>query len=213
MFWRISMIFSMIMTAGGVFVLIGEEGTQALYVLPFFVLFDIISYRKYRDIKSGKAAERKEKAKEIKDLRYRTLLGKHQAGLPLPQDSHCTILMEDSCFKITGGGNEFRLDKGKITEMCVKTDVEIQRQYVSSSGGAVAGAMVFGALGAIVGGRAKEKTNRTYTYYLIFTYRSNDEINYVSFEIGQAYLSKANMWCREIRNQIGGNSQNPTIEL
>ena len=211
MFWRIGMIFSMIMTAGGVLALIVEKGTEPLFVLPLFVLFDIISYRKYRDIKSGKADERKEKAKEIKDLRHRTILGKHQAGLPLPQDSYCTILIEDSCFKITGGGNEFRLDKGKITEMCVKTDVEIQRQYVSSSGGAVAGAMVFGALGAIVGGRVKEKTNRTYTYYLIFTYRSNDEINYVSFEIDSVY--KAGKWCREIQNRIGGNSQNPTIEL
>lgn len=42
--------------------------------------------------------------------------------------------------------------------MCIKTDKEIQQQYVSSVGGAVGGAVLFGPLGAITGGRAKKKT-------------------------------------------------------
>ncbi|MEH2944892.1 hypothetical protein VSQ32_19130 [Lachnospiraceae bacterium KK002] len=52
----------------------------------------------------------------------------------------------------------FELEKSKITDMCIKTDKEIQQQYVSSVGGAVGGAVLFGPLGAITGGRAKKKT-------------------------------------------------------
>ncbi len=69
--------------------------------------------------------------------------------MPIAQDSDSVIVMEHDFFRIKGGGNEFCLSKNKITDMCLKTDFEIERQYVSSAGGAVAGAIVFGALGAI----------------------------------------------------------------
>ncbi len=49
---------------------------------------------------------------------------------------------------------------------------------------------------------------------LFFTYRSEDEINYISFEISQSdYVGKAWKWSRELRNQIAENSQNQIVEL
>ncbi len=141
------------------------------------------------------------------------ITGKHQAGLPLSQDTSCEITVENDCFKISGGGNVFELKKNKITDIAVKTDAEIQKQYVSSIGGAVAGGMVFGPLGAIVGGRAKEKKTTTITYYLIFTYRSKDEIDYASFEIPFNCFYKAQKWRKDFQNQATSNDINNSIEL
>ena len=68
--------------------------------------------------------------------------------------------------------------------MCVKTDTEIQQQAVSSIGGAIAGGVMFGPLGAIIGGRAKNKKVKTVTKYLIITYiNDNEEIKYIGFDI------------------------------
>lgn len=116
----------------------------------------------------------------------------------------------DDEFQISGGGNNFVLQKDKISEISVMTDTEIQKQYVSSIGGAVAGGVVFGPLGAIVGGRAKEKKTKTKTYYLIFTYVSDNEVRYMSFEIEYAVTLKASKWRSDAR---GRTSSQDKIEL
>lgn len=106
----------------------------------------------------------------------------HAAGLPIPEGVQCEISSYPNKIAIVGNGLEFNLDKERITDVCVKTDVEIQKQYVSSVGGAIGGAILFGGLGAVVGGRAKEKKSKTTTYYLIFTYTKDGDVNYASFE-------------------------------
>jgi len=54
---------------------------------------------------------------------------------------------------------------------------------VSSVGCAVGGAVLFGPLGAMVGGRAKEKTSRVIEYYFIITYHGKTgDLEYLSFE-------------------------------
>ena len=68
--------------------------------------------------------------------------------------------------------------------MCIKTDTEIQNQAVSSVGGAIAGGVMFGTLGAIIGGRAKTKKVKTITQYLIITYIGElGELKYIGFDI------------------------------
>lgn len=210
MVWLILLIFSLVMTIGGAAGLAFGGSTEAIPALIFFAILDIVFFKKYSDKKSGKADKRKQEKKESKELQERTVYGLHQAGLPLAQDAACTIADEGDSFKISGGGNNFELQKRKITSIDVKTDVEIQKQYVSSAGGAIAGAMVFGALGAIVGGRTKEKKTTETTYYLIFTYRSNNEISYISFEIQYGAIKKIDKW----KNEVQGNfEQTETIEL
>ena len=60
-------------------------------------------------------------------------------------------------------------------------EVEIQKSNVSSIGGAIGGAFLFGPLGSMIGGRSKEKTSNIVTSYLVFTYLDHDEIKYISF--------------------------------
>lgn len=79
------------------------------------------------------------------------------------------------------GTTNITLMREKITDMVIKTDTEIQKQIVSSTGGAIAGAVLFGPLGAIIGGRAK--TIKTHTSYLIITYKDdNGDLAYIGFD-------------------------------
>lgn len=108
---------------------------------------------------------------------------KHIAGLSLPENTFCNVYVCDDKVVIEGNGVTFNLPKEKITDVCIKTEKEIQQQYVSSIGGAVAGGVLFGPLGAIVGGRVKKKKDKKTTQFLIYTYAKDTTIDYISFEI------------------------------
>lgn len=110
------------------------------------------------------------------------LSGKHITGLPIAEGIQCIISYLSDKIEIKQGGNTFNLDLSKVTDITSTTDTEIQKHYVSSVGGAVGGAVLFGPLGAMVGGRAKEKKTTTVTHYLVITYNSDGEIKYISFE-------------------------------
>ena len=120
-------------------------------------------------------------------------------------------MREEQYFCFEGSGIRYELSKDKVTDIAVKTDVEIQKQYVSSAGGALAGGMLFGPLGAIVAGRTKVKKNRAVTNYLIFTYLADEGISYISFELtGQAQQKKINDWKKEI---AGNENRGESIQL
>lgn len=123
---------------------------------------------------------------------------KHMIGLPVPEGFECEISSYPTKISISGNGMQFNLDKNKLIDVCVKTDVEIQNQYVSSVGGAVGGAILFGGLGAMIGGRAKLKQARTVSKYLIFSYSKDNNINYISFDVLN-YLPQAMKFVDEFK--------------
>lgn len=107
----------------------------------------------------------------------------HVHGLPLAENVFCGISSYPDKITFHSGTTEINLARSKITNMCVRTDTEIQEQAVSSAGGAVAGAIMFGPLGAVIGGRAKTKKVKTTTHYLIITYLNNqEEISHIGFD-------------------------------
>lgn len=113
---------------------------------------------------------------------------KHVSGLSLPENMDVTIRSYPGKITITSSAADFTIDRSKIVDICEKTDVDIQNQYVSSIGGAAAGAVLFGPLGAIVGGRAKQKKSSTYSYYLIISYMKEEELSYLAFEVSHGSL-------------------------
>lgn len=131
----------------------------------------------------------------------------HINGLPLAANVKCTIKSLPDSFEFSSGSMKFVLEKSKITDVSIKTDWEIRKQYVSSAGGAVAGGMLFGPLGALVGGRTKKKTNIEANGYLIITYIS-DEVKYITFKIGFK-MASAKKFVREFKK----NSPDTTINL
>lgn len=114
----------------------------------------------------------------INDLKAR-----HAAGLPIAEGAMCHMYLCKDRVMFFRNETEYSLSFDKITDVLIKTDTEIQRAYVSSIGGAVGGAVLFGPLGAMVGGRTKKKETKTVAYYLIFSYQKDNGIEYISFEV------------------------------
>lgn len=110
------------------------------------------------------------------------------SGLNLPENSKCLLTLEGDMFLFSVNGIDFSLNSNQITDISIKTTKDIEKQYVSSAGGAIAGGLIFGALGAVIGGRTKTKKNITIKDYLIFTYYGNDNnINYLVFDTNNPF--------------------------
>lgn len=109
-------------------------------------------------------------------------------GLPLPENTICQIYSFPDRYEIHGSGTIFNLDKDKVCDVTMKTDVDIERDYVSSAGGAISGAMKYGPLGARIDGRIREIKHKTVTTYLIITYSNDDIIEYIGFDVSASSL-------------------------
>lgn len=99
----------------------------------------------------------------------------HISGLPIAKNSWCNLTLYADVLEFsTEKGVKINLACEKIIDVAKRTYSNIQKQYVSNAGKAIAGGMVFGAAGALVGGKPKEITQNNSTYYLIIAYRENN---------------------------------------
>lgn len=152
-------------------------GEYGLYLLIF--IFAIIFYIVYKPKK-----EKKEKIKEVKYKDFHIKLA-HLMGLNFPEDTVILITYKKDSFTFSANNIEFSLPIERIKDLSIKTSQEIQQQYVSSVGGAVTGAILFGGLGAIIGGRAKKKNVKKITKCLIITYLKDNKMKYIAFGLDQ----------------------------
>lgn len=180
--------------------------------VPATVIFVIIGLMLLARKTKTKEEKERIKKKEIERQEYekKHLMGKHQDGLPLASDIVCDVMMQNDGLSFKAGGNIFNLPFDKITGFDIKTEEEIQKQYISSVGGAVGGAVLFGALGAMVGGRAKEKKSKITRHYLIITYTKDQKVAWISLLIDEP--SKANAWKKEYYDRFG-ESREKVIDL
>ena len=169
-------LFAVLASTGG----LGASPVCSVFIVPGIVLIIL-----YWILSTPQRRVRREMKRKWKDPTYAFCLA-HMEGLRLAQGTSCVAHYENGMVEIQGGGVRFQLDIGKIMKAEVRTETEIQKAYVSSVGGAVSGAMVFGALGAIIGGRVKEQTSTTSKSFLILTYLEDDEIAYISFRADYA---------------------------
>lgn len=135
---------------------------------------------------------KKKQKKAVKELKAQGLThritAKHTYGLPVAEGLICTIQAYKDHVDFISGTTHITLEGKKITDMCIKSETDIQQQYVSSIGGAVGGAVLFGPLGAMIGGRAKKKTSKTTTFYFIITYKNADAaLAYLGFDVSGCF--------------------------
>jgi len=167
-------------------------------VAPLFVLILVlIAFIVFCIKMVGKTSKAKKAQKErVNQLKASGMLLQdtfaHVSGLSIAENVFCDLRSYADRYEIHANGVEIDLQRSKVTDVSIKTDTEIQTQYVSSVGGAVGGAVLFGPLGAIVGGRAKQKKTKTVSHYLIITYWSNEnELKYICFEVMNGRLYSA----------------------
>lgn len=123
---------------------------------------------------------------------------KHVAGLPISEGKVCACFLMPNAIMIEVNQSQYYIGSGQLTEVSVKTDVELREAYVSSTGGAIAGGMLFGPLGAAVGGRTKKKTSLAVQSFLMIGYVQNgsEEVNIACFE----YTKDADIFIKAFAN-------------
>lgn len=180
-------------------------------------IFCLIGYYFYRKsnnyLRAKKESKQKEMEEKIKAEQYRKTHFKavHQAGLPIAEGAECVVGYEKDKFVFDAAGHNFNLAFDRITDMSIKTEEEIYKQYVSSVGGAVGGAVLFGPLGAIIGGRVKEKNSKRMREYLIFTYLKEGKIECISFEVTDTWFEAGEIV--ELFNENNKVLEKQTIDL
>ena len=153
-------------------------------LLVAFVVFCISMAVKTSKIQKSAKKKFADKKKEIGFLEKAYL--NCMTGLPIPEGAECMVYMCPDKYVFERNESTYNLPINKITDISIKTDVEIQNAYTSSIGGAVGGALLFGGLGAIIGGRTKKKTDKIVHSYLIFAYKKDDNIDFISFDCTNA---------------------------
>ena len=135
-----------------------------------------------REIKRRNNARREKAGKVIEPTSSVWVTFRHVNGLPIAEGAACSVYSYPDRYDFVSGTMRFSLAKSKVTDVCARTEKEIYQQYVSSAGGAVGGALLFGPLGALIGGRIKKKTDVKTRTYLIITYMTEGEVKYVGFD-------------------------------
>lgn len=167
-------------------------------VMPILAIKSALAYAKKLD---GGIEDKTGFERTINDI-------EHVSGLPLADGIKCSIVYNADSLTIKGGGNTFSLNYSNITGLDVKTKSEIEKHYVSSAGGAVAGAILLGPVGAIIGGRAKKVTDIKSTSFYIITYKQKDEIKYIVFEVDNLNIAyKIRQRNNDIIGRTKGNNQ------
>lgn len=85
--------------------------------------------------------------------------GKFQllSGLNMPTGTTCKVVAAGDKLVISALKQEYTLPNRKIISVDIQTMKDFQKQYVPSIGGAIAGGVLLGQLGAILGGMAQQK--------------------------------------------------------
>lgn len=162
------------MTAG--FIAIG-----VLFLL-LILLFTLI----YVSIKN---ASKNKKDRKNKGITAQSTL-KHVEGLPLSDKTMCKVSVTQDGMMIEGGGSDFTISSAQLRAVEVKTDVEIANIVHSSAVQGVAGGLLFGPIGLVVGARAKNKQVKKNEHFLIINYMSsNNEISSLLFSAGENPLA------------------------
>lgn len=112
----------------------------------------------------------------------------HVSGLPIAGNMMCELCSYPDRLEFISGSANIALARNKITDICVRSETEIQKQIVSNPGGAIAGALMFGAVGAVIGGKLQTKKQKTTTFYLIITYiKDQNELSCIVLNSTQSF--------------------------
>lgn len=129
----------------------------------------------------------------------------HVEGLPIGEGTLCNLSVTQDKLVIDGGGTDFNIQNSQIRAVEVKTDTEIANIVHSSAAKGIAGGLLFGPIGLIVGSRATSKEKRTNTYYLIINYtNSKGEMAAIMFD-GGSTANSAHKITRMLRPLIVDN--------
>jgi len=179
--------------------------------MEFLIIFGIIAFLILMIvITSSKRKKQKKEAEKVASEKQASLYESfiHTAGLPIPEGTIATVYYCVDKIEIHASGTQFNLEKERLTDISIKTETEIQTHYTSSAGGAIGGALLFGAVGALIGGRAKQKKTKTIHSYLIISYTKDDSVDYIAFDVTSKILQ-----AQKFKKEFQRTGEQKTITL
>lgn len=135
----------------------------------------------------------------------------YESGLTLPPKTKCE-LWECNSKLVIYQNSIFVLEYSKIINVECMSNVEVSKHYVDNASGAIVGGMLFGTVGAILGGGVKTVVDKDVTYYVIITYRSSDGTKYIVFNVTNCY-SDGLSFARKIKTYLNNDNVNETVIL
>ena len=133
----------------------------------------------------------------------------HIAGLPFADGAECNVLLDNEEYIFERTGTLVHLPFAKVQDVACKTKKEIQNNYVSSIGGAIGGAYLFGPIGAMIGGRTKKITNVKTEKFFMIAYEKDGETAYVAFDC-KGDGQKGEKFTKAFHNQKSSTPQQVT---
>lgn len=168
----IIIVFAVFFSLMAILMLSTSEGDTTIIYMGLF--FTAISLSMWSSL-----IIRRKQAKQQKELSANGIFIKtsllYLSGLKASECLPCSIEITADSYKFTISNIDYNLPKSKVTDICIKKKTEIQKQYVSSIGGAAVGGALFGLAGAAYGGRAKAKILKNISNFLVFTYIGEKE--------------------------------------
>lgn len=190
-----------LVTAGSFFnIMISEVGEKisdatfnSLFLsLLFGIIFSIVTLASLpKTMKENKKTKEIEKQREMQ-LKYTNQMPlysgnlEHRSGLPVASGINCKLTVFNDRIDIMCSGGTFNIPKERV--LAFDSLDEKQLEYVSkqSISKALAGGMLLGGVGAILGGMPKVSAREYKTPYLAIIYKAKDqEIN--SIVLGPCY--------------------------
>lgn len=111
---------------------------------------------------------------------------KHIAGLPIGEYTPCKLMVGNECCKIRVGTQDYKLLYSKVVAAESATQEQISYVSQGSALGGIAGGVLLGVAGAVIGSRPQAKRMVDRTNYLIINYQSDDGVKAMVFEIPYA---------------------------
>lgn len=189
-----------------VYQIVYDDITFVIGIGAMVLVVAIIIVVGYRWIKKRfEAGLRQEEENRRKGI-LKKFTATHIIGLPVAEGVICSIQHLEKKFSIWASSTEFTLDLERVLSIEFKTSTEI---LAGSPGGAVGGALLFGAIGAIIGGSSTSKT----TYYMILTYKKEEDIKYITFEISPLLNFELQKHFANFNIEQAGSAQPNSVEL
>ena len=144
-----------------------------------------------------------------KDLK---VIAHHMSGLPFPKACPCTLTIdeEENCIVIkkfaTKDDTTIRLSFDKIDAAEGFTEEEYKKQ--SKTGRAVAGAILFGQVGAVLGAMTADEKKKTKLMYAIHYTSNGDENTLVFRDIGDINMMK---FRRKVNELVAGDQEQAEV--
>lgn len=117
----------------------------------------------------------------------------HHSGLRVPAGTKFHLYLTRRGLLVESKTERFTISDAQITDIKVLDLSEVRKHYVDNTSGAVAGGLMFGAIGALLMGGTKEITEINERYYLVVSYVSSDSgaDKYLSFQVPPKLLLDA----------------------